>query len=182
MTTFSVVENRDGYQISTDSEANTAPVPNCEGTNVASNAEASPTDDTKTSRIKARVAQLQFLLREEGDQFSPHIKGLEDLEEFEEAMKLLNLDEDLPDLSTGYPQTEDEFVAHCSVLFDAMKNLDNIHDVVGAAGGSGQSSLTRSGDSIAVKYVKSKKPIEINLVAGKLMVRTHPAALFSLCP
>lgn len=174
VTNSSESEPNDAYQISTDPPAQTAPVPNLENNNAASNVEASPNDDSKASRITARVAQLKVLLREEDDQFSPHIKGLEDLEEFEEAMELLHLDEQLPDLSAGYPQTEDGFVAHCSALFDAMKNLENILDVVGVPGDSGQQTLTRSGDSIAVKFVKSKKPIEVNLVAGKLRVSNYP--------
>lgn len=180
VTTSPDSETKDAYQISTNPETQTAPVPNLENNNAASKIEASPNDDSKTARITARVAQLKVLLGEEGDQFSPHIKGLEDLEEFEEAMELLHLDEQLPDLSAGYPQTEDGFVAHCSALFDAMKNLDNILDVVAVPGVSGQQTLTRSGDSIAVKFVKSKKPIEVILVAGKLMVSTHPTAPFCL--
>lgn len=168
--TSSEAEPQDEPQVSGDSKANTATAPNLTSSNAALNIEESSTNDSKTSRITARVPQLKALLREEGDQFEAHITGLDDLEEFEEAMELLHLDKQRLDLSAGYPQTRDGFVAHCNELFDAMKNLINILDIVGVPGGNGQSSLTRSGDSIAVKFVKSKKPIEINLVAGKLMV------------
>ncbi|KAL2283710.1 hypothetical protein FJTKL_09757 [Diaporthe vaccinii] len=168
-TNFSEAKPQDVRQVVVGSKANAAPDSNLESNNIAANPEASPTKDSKTSRIKARMAQLKVLLQEEGDQFDDHVGGLDDLEEFEEAMELLHLDKQRPDLSAGYPQTQDGFVAHCHELFDAMKNLDNILDVVGVPGGNARSSLTRSGDSVAVKFVKSKKPIEIILVAGKLM-------------
>lgn len=169
-TNFSEAKPQDGRQVVVGSKANAAPDSNLESNNIAANPEASPTDDSKTSRIKTRMAQLKVLLQEEGDQFDDHIGGLDDLEDFEEAMELLYLDKQRPDLSAGYPQTQDGFLAHCRELFNAMKNLVNILDIVGVPGGNGRSSLTRSGDSVAVKVVKSKKPIEIILVAGKLMV------------
>lgn len=154
------------------------PAPNLESNNAAANPEASPTDDSKTSRITTREAQLKVLLREEGDEFEAHIRSLEELEEFEEAMELIHVDKQRADLSAGFPQTEDGFVAHCRELFDAMKNLDNILDVVGVPGANGQSSFTRSGDSVAVKFIKSKKPIEVILVAGKLMVSIYSTTAF----
>ncbi|KAG6361164.1 hypothetical protein INS49_009388 [Diaporthe citri] len=160
---------QDGRQDLGDSKANATPTPSLESNSKAANPEASPTDDSKTSRIMARLTQLKALLQDDGDQFEGHIRGLEDLEEFEEAMELLYLDDQRPDLSAGYPQTQDGFVAHCRQLFDAMKNLDNILDVVGIPGGNNRSNFTRSGDSVAVKFIKSKKSIEVILVAGKLM-------------
>lgn len=169
-TNCSEEKSQDGRQVVGGSKTDAAPASNLKSNIIAASPEASPADDSKTSRIKACMAQLKLLLQEEGDQFNDHIGSLDDLEEFEEAMELLHLDKHRPDLSAGYPQTRDGFVAHCHELFDAMKNLDNILDIVGVPGGDGRSSLTRSGDSVAVKFVKSKKPIEIIVVAGKLMV------------
>lgn len=174
---------QDGRQDLGDSKANAASAPNLESNNTAANPEASPTDDSKESRIKACMTLVEDVRRKGGDQFEALIRGLEDLEILEEAMERLCLDNQRPDLSAGYPQTPDGFVEHCNVLFDAMKNLTNILDVVGVAGGNGQTSYTLSGDSVAVKFIKSKDTAEIILVAGKLMVSIYstPKLLHSLC-
>lgn len=165
------IEPKHGRQIPAESEAGAASVPELDRSNTALIPETSPKDNPTPYRLAARVAQLKVFLKEEGDQFSAHIRSPEDVEEFEEAMELLHLDEERPDLSAGYPLTEDGFVAHCHVLFDAMKNLVDILDVVASSQPS--YPYKRSGDSLAVKFVKAKKPIEINIVAGKLMVGIH---------
>lgn len=155
---------------STDSKADAASLTRLNSNNTALDPEAMPTNESKESRVMARLAQLKALQQKEGGGFEGYISSLEDLEEVEEAIELLHRDEQQPDLSAGFPQTEAGFEAHCRVLFDAMKNLDNILDVVGGPGGNGQSSFTRSGDSIAVKTIKGKASWEIECVAGKLMV------------
>lgn len=161
---------------STDSEADAASLTRLNSNNTALNPEAKPANDPQNPRVMARLAQLKALQQNKGDEFEGYIGSLEDVKEVEEAIELLYQNEQQPDLSAGYPQTEAGFEAHCRVLFDAMKNLDNILDAVGAPGGSGQSSFTRSGDSIAVKCVKSKASWEVEFVAGKLMVSINSIA------
>lgn len=163
---------------SADSEADAASLTRLNSNNTALNPEAKPANESKNPRVMARLAQLKVLQQKNGGEFEGYISSLEDVKEVEEAIELLHLDEQQPDLSAGYPQTEAGFEAHCRVLFDAMKNLDNILDAVGAPGGNGQSSFTRSGDSIAVKFVKSKASWEIEFVAGKLMVSISSSTKF----
>lgn len=166
------------HNASTDSEADAASLTRLNSNNTALDPEAMPTNKSKESRVMARLAQLKGFQQNNGDEFVGYISSLEDVKEVEEAIELLHLDEQQPDLSAGYPQTKAGFEAHCRVLFDAMKNLDNILDAVGAPGGNGQSSFTRSGDSIAVKFVKSKAAWEIEFVAGKLMVSISSSTKF----
>lgn len=164
---------RDG---STDSEANAAPLTGLNSNNTALSPEARPTDKSKNPRIMARLDQLKIMEQNKGGEFEGYIRSLEDVKEVQEAIDLLRQNEEQTDQSAGYPQTEDGFEAHCRVLFDAMKNMNNIRDAVGAPGGNGQSSSTRSKDSIAVKTVKSKASWEIEFVAGKLMVSINSIA------
>lgn len=164
---------------STDSEANAASLTRLNSNDTALDPEAMPTNETKESRVMARLAQLKAFQQKKGGGFEGYISSLEDLEEVEEATELLYRDEQQPDLSAGYPQTEAGFEAHCRVLFDAMKNLDNILDAVGPPGGNGQSSYTRSGDSIAVKTIKGKASWEIEFVAGKLIVSINSTTKLS---
>lgn len=156
--------------ISTDSEANTASLTRLNSNNTALDPEAMPTNESKKSRVMARLAQLKGFKQKKGGDFEGYIGSLEDVEEVEEAIELLHRDEQQPDLSAGYPQTKAGFEAHCRVLFDAMNNLDNILDIVGSPSGNGQSSFTRSRDSIGVKTIKSTASWEIEFIAGKLMV------------
>lgn len=176
-TTASSEANSEGSrQIAASPAPNAQPTPQLENNNAASEADAGPAGDSKAERIAARVAQAKVFLHEEEDDFVAHFQNLGEFEEYEEAMELIRMDDGRPDLSAGYPQTDAEFVAHCRILFDAMNNLDDIHDVVGAPGAAGQSSFARSsGDSIAVKFVKSKKRFPKNLVVGKLMVSSNQA-------
>lgn len=160
-------------QIAASPAPNAQPTPQPENDNAASNADAGPAGDSKAERMAARVAQAKIFLQEEDEDFVAHFQNLGEFEEYEEAMELIRQDDGRPDLSAGYPQTDAEFVAHCRILFDAMNNLDDIHDVVGAPGAGGQSSFTSSGDSIAVRFVKSKKRFPKNLVVGKLMVSSN---------
>lgn len=157
---------RDGL---TDSEALTG----LNSNNTALSPDARPTNKSKNPRIIARLDQLKIMEHNKGGEFEGYIRSLDDVKEVQEAIELLRQNEEQTDQSAGYPQTEAGFEAHCRVLFDAMKNLNNIHDAVAAPGGNGQSSSTRSGDSIAVKTVKSKASWEIEFVAGKLMVSVN---------
>jgi hypothetical protein len=168
---------QDELQGSANSGVNKAPVSNFDDINVASNPEASPSGTSKAVRIANRVTQLKQLLQEQQDEYSPHIRSEGDLEEFEEAMALLNADDERSHLSAGYPSTDDEFEEHCHRLFNAMKNFVDIDEVAASPAGNILPSASVK-DSLAVKSVKAKKAIEVNIVAGKLMVSTdHTAKL-----
>lgn len=138
--------------------------------NRASVAEASSDGGTsEKARITKRVAQLENLLHERAVGTPSPIRSEEDLEEFEEALVLMNPAVELSDLPPDYPETGDEYAAHCRELFNAITNLVDI-DEARFTPGDGTGMAPRGKDSIAVTFLKSKTEIEIHILAAKLMV------------
>jgi hypothetical protein len=135
------------------------------------NAASTPDGTSKTARIQTRIIQLKTLLQDQSGEYASHIRSEADLEEFEEATALLDADDQRSHMADGYPDTEVSFDAHCRCLFEAMRNLDDIDEAVAAPPAENdQPGTPARKDSPAVKFIKSKKAIEVNIVAAKLMV------------
>ncbi|KAJ0109936.1 hypothetical protein J7T55_014738 [Diaporthe amygdali] len=152
-----------GFQASSNPIANELPVPQQANAQDQNAAEAS-NGSSKEDRVAPRKAEMRVLLNQRGSQYSGKIRSLEDLKDFEEVQKLVHLTR-VRDLSAGFPLTEAEYMKHSRELFDAMKDLVDIHDKVGNTAATVESD----GDSLAVKFVKSKSPIEVEIMAGKMM-------------
>lgn len=157
-----------GLQASSNPIADELPVPQHANAQDQNAAETS-NGPSKEARVAPRKAEMRVLLNQRGNQYSGRIRSLEELKDFEEVQKLVHLLQ-VRDLSAGFPLTEDAYMRHSRELFDAMKDLVDIHDKVGNTAATVESD----GDSLAVKFVKSKSPIEVEIMAGKMMVGTFP--------
>ncbi|KAK2599665.1 hypothetical protein N8I77_011399 [Diaporthe amygdali] len=152
-----------GLQASSNPIADELPVPQHANAQDQNAAETS-NGPSKEARVAPRKAEMRVLLNQRGNQYSGRIRSLEELKDFEEVQKLVHLLQ-VRDLSAGFPLTEDAYMRHSRELFDAMKDLVDIHDKVGNMAATVESD----GDSLAVKFVKSKSPIEVEIMAGKMM-------------
>lgn len=134
--------------------------------NEASSAEATVEASSSTggasrkARIANRAARLKELFALDADEVGDGVpfRSEAELEEVEEALVLMNSGEQHSEIPSGYPETEEEYLDHCHELYEAIENLVDIDEAAASS---------------AVRYLRSKKVIERDILAGKFMVSSH---------